>query len=130
MLKTYIRKYKKNNIWILLLGFLIAALQVFSAIIHTFAINELIKSKVINFLLWNILSLSLWGLLFILNYFKGIFEEKITQKISADIREDLANRISTTTYENFINKNEATFVSWFNNDLQQIEDKGINVTVK
>jgi len=97
------RKYKKNNIWILLLGFLIAALQVFSAIIHTFAINELIKSKVINFLLWNILSLSLWGLLFILNYFKGIFEEKITQKISADIREDLANRISTTTYENFIN---------------------------
>ncbi len=125
MLKTYIRKYKKNNIWILLLGFLIAALQVFSAIIHTFAINELIKSKVINFLLWNILSLSLWGLLFILNYFKGIFEEKITQKISADIREDLANRISTTTYENFINKNEATFVSWFNNDLQQIEDKGI-----
>lgn len=125
MLKNYLKKYKLRNFIIIATTFLMSGIQVISSIIHTFSMNSLIAGDVRLFFLWNVLSLILWGLLFIINYFEGIYEEKTIQKISTDIRLDITNRITTTSFANVTSKNEGDFVSWLNNDLQQIEDKGI-----
>lgn len=125
MLKDYIKKYRKRNFGVLALSFLLATVQVFTAVIHTFSTDQLIKGNVKMFFLWNLASLFLWGGIFFINYYKSVFEEKITQKIASDIRVDITKRLSVTSYENFMSKNEGTYVSWLNNDLQQIEEKGI-----
>lgn len=125
MLKDYLNRYKGRNVLILLLTFIIAALQVYSSVIHTFSMNALIKGNVKDFFLWNLFSLMLWGVLFVINYYESIYEERTVQKISTDIRDDIANRLNSTSFSNTTSKNEGTYVSWLNNDIQQIEDKGI-----
>lgn len=125
MLNDYIKKYRKRNFGVLALSFLLAMVQVFAAVIHTFSTDQLIQGNVKMFFVWNLASLFLWGGIFLIDYYKSIFEEKITQNIASDIRVDITKRLSVTSYANFMSKNEGTYVSWLNNDLQQIEEKGI-----
>ena len=125
MLKHYIKKYRYNNLLILLLTFIIAGLQVFSSIIHTFSMDTLIRGQIRPFFLWNVFSLGLWGIIFWINYLEGVYEEKIVQKISTDIRIDITKKITASSFSNVSSKNEGTYVSWLNNDLSQIEDRGI-----
>lgn len=125
MLREYLKKYKLRNFIILSITFLMSVIQVISSIIHTFSMNSLIAGDVKLFFLWNVLSLVLWGILFTINYFEGLYEERTIQKISTDIRLDITHRITTTSFANVTSKNEGDFVSWLNNDIQQIEDKGI-----
>lgn len=125
MLKVYIKEYRGRNFLILILTLIISAIQVYSSIIHTFSMDALIRGNVKDFLLWNILSLGLWAILFIINYLESVYEERTIQKISTDIRDDITGRLASTSFSNMMNKNEGTYVSWLNNDIQQIEDKGI-----
>lgn len=125
MLKDYINRYKRRNILVLLLTFIMASIQVYASVVHTFSMNALIRGDVRFFLLWNLFSLVLWGALFVINYIESVYEERTIQKISANIRDDITKRLSSTSFSNAVKKNEGTYVSWLNNDIQQIEDKGI-----
>ncbi|MFK8199167.1 ATP-binding cassette domain-containing protein [Aerococcaceae bacterium zg-1292] len=76
-------------------------------------------------MLWNGISLIMWAILFIINYFASAYEEKVIQLISSDIREYIANKLSVASFQNVKSNNEGTYISWLNNDIQQIEANGL-----
>ncbi|MBF6979310.1 ABC transporter ATP-binding protein [Aerococcaceae bacterium zg-BR22] len=67
----------------------------------------------------------MWAILFIINYFASAYEEKVIQLISSDIREYIANKLSVASFQNVKSNNEGTYISWLNNDIQQIEANGL-----
>lgn len=126
MLKYFLKKYRVQNFIILFATFIICLIQIISAVIHTFSTDALIKGNVRLFIVWNMISLSLWGILFVLNYYTSAYEEKIVQNISIDIREYITQKIINTDYQNVTQYQDGTYTSWLNNDLQQIQDNGLH----
>lgn len=125
MIKKFIKKYPIQNFIVLSLTFIMALIQTGSAVIHTFATDALIKGNLTNFILWNIFSLTIWGVLFIINYFSSAYEEKVIQLISIDIRNFITEKISVSNYQNVTKQTDGTYASWLNNDIKQIQDNGI-----
>ena len=125
MLRAFIKKYRKKNSVILLLTFIMALIQTTSAVMHTFATDALINGSFLNFMLWNSVSLAMWGVLFILNYYSSAYEEKVVQLISTDIRQFIVEKIEVSPYQHVMKNSEGTYASWLNHDIKQIQDKGI-----
>ena len=125
MIKNFIKKYRIQNFIILSLTFIMALIQTGSAVIHTFATDALIKGNLTNFIAWNMISLTMWGGLFVINYFSSAYEEKIIQLISTDIRNFITEKISASHYQNVTRYTDGTYTSWLNNDIKQIQDNGI-----
>lgn len=126
MVRKFIHKYKFRNIIIFISFILSSLLTTGSSIMLTFSLDALVNLDLRYFVIWNLVSFIMWVLLFILNYFQSAFLEETTQKIIADIRLDIINRIANSSYNNFRKQNEGTYVSWLNNDMKEIETNGIN----
>ncbi|MBS4462040.1 ABC transporter ATP-binding protein [Aerococcaceae bacterium zg-B36] len=125
MMRVFIKRYRKQNICVLFLTFVMTLIQTISAVIHTISTDSLIQGDVKRFVGWNLISLMMWGLLFIINYFAFAYEEKVIQLISSDIREHIVNKLAITSLQNVKMNNDGTYISWLNNDIQQIEMNGI-----
>lgn len=90
----------------------------------TIVANHLIDGNISAFLNSLLYVLALWGATFLIGYIQSLVQEIAIQKISKSIRNDLAIRISKMQLmdvsEHEINK----FVSFMQNDVNQIEEKG------
>lgn len=125
MIKKYIHKYKGRNFLICLGYICISLLTTGSSIMLTFSLDALVNMHIKEFIIWNLASFGMWGLLFIINFFLSPFQERTTQQIVSDIRHEIANRIANTPYQNFKGKNEGVYISWLNTDMREIAEKGI-----
>lgn len=70
--------------------------------------NYLLKEKTLNIVL------AAWILLL---YLIAIQKEQAIRRMSAAIRNDVANRLASTGYEIFHKEDVGAYVSWFSNEM-------------
>lgn len=123
-MKYYLLKHKTTSVTSIILLIINSILQVYAATQMTIVANHLIDGNISAFLNSLLYVLALWGATFLIGYIQSLVQEIAIQKISKSIRNDLAIRISKMQLmdvsEHEINK----FVSFMQNDVNQIEEKG------
>ncbi|MBF0848607.1 ABC transporter ATP-binding protein, partial [Streptococcus danieliae] len=104
--------------------FLGGALKVGSAYCIGNAFTELIKYNIEEFNYY----IKVSGLIFLFYllslYLKITYENYVTQKMITDIRLDISSSITKNNFNTFHNKKTGDYISWLNNDLMLIEQKG------
>ncbi|MCT3342345.1 ABC transporter ATP-binding protein [Lactobacillus johnsonii] len=124
-MKKYIQEFRPQFIFLTLLLTIVAGLDVYGAVIISNVINAIVKRQLAVFYQQLILWILIWGLIIIIRYTLSIFETKFEQGIANKIRADILKAISNESYEKYNNSDSSRFVSWMNNDTQQIVDKGL-----
>jgi ABC-type multidrug transport system fused ATPase/permease subunit len=103
----------------------VAGLEVYGAVIMANVINAVINKHLSKFYTQMIFWLLIWSIIIIIRYSLSIFETKFEQSIANKIRADIVETISHESYQEYNSSDNSKFVSWMNNDTQQIVDKGI-----
>lgn len=124
-MKKYILEFKSQFIFLTLLLTLVAGLDVYGAVIISNVINAIIKHQLTIFYQQIVVWILVWGLIIIIRYTLSISETKFEQGIANKIRANILEAISNESYEKYNNSDNSRFVSWMNNDTQQIVDKGL-----
>lgn len=124
-MKKYIFHYKYKFIFIVMLLIAVAGLEVYGAVIMANVINAVINKHLSKFYTQMIFWLLIWSIIIIIRYSLSIFETKFEQSIANKIRADIVETISHESYQEYNSSDNSKFVSWMNNDTQQIVDKGI-----
>lgn len=124
-MKKYIQEFRPQFILLTLLLTTVAGLDVYGAVIISNVINAIVKRQLTGFYQQIVLWILVWGLIIIIRYTLSIFETKFEQGMANKIRADILNAISNESYEKYNNSDSSRFVSWMNNDTQQIVDKGL-----
>ena len=124
-MKRYILAFKSQFIFLTLLLTLVAGLDVYGAVIISNVINAIIKHQLTIFYQQIVVWILVWGLIIIIRYTLSISETKFEQGIANKIRANILEAISNESYEKYNNSDNSRFVSWMNNDTQQIVDKGL-----
>ena len=125
MFKRFMKMHRKENMIILFFTLGQVIILVMTSLMLSWATNELLAGRLKGFLLWNSFNFFWWGILFIINYYLGAYEEKVVQRISMDMRAYITNKLEVTTYQNVKSKAQGTFVSWLNNDIEKIQEQGV-----
>lgn len=124
MKKYLLRKKKMVGISTFLIA-LRQALGVLGATINAFALTALVKMDLRDFLYQEVFLLLVWmGIIFIEGFLK-VYNIKIIQKIDIEIRKDIVSKFANSNYQEFNSRNMGTYLSWLNNDIEKINQKGI-----
>lgn len=123
-MKKYLLKYKKQNLFIFLLIFITSSLSTFGAVIHMFAFDDLIAGDTRAFVQWYILAFGIYGFYLTLGYFSGVYQEKITQKMTKDLRLDIVQAIEKASFQQYMKNTSGDYISWLSNDLNTINQQG------
>ncbi|RVU71543.1 MULTISPECIES: ABC transporter ATP-binding protein [Lactobacillus] len=124
-MKTYILKSRYKFIFLIFLLVMVAALQVYSAVVMANIINAIVAHHLNVFCQQMLLWFLIWVVIAGIRFSLSILETNFEQGIANNIRNDLVETIANESYEKYNSQDGTKFVSWMNNDLQQVVDKGI-----
>lgn len=62
----------------------------------------------------------------VFTYLISINQTKLKQQIDLLIRQDVAQKLSQSDYQSFHQQTTATYVSWLTNDINTINDFGVD----
>lgn len=126
MIYKYVKvRWRENGLYMLILA-LAALLQTAIAVIAGEQLNQLIKLNFRLFIMWSLVQLGVWALYFGALYVQISYGEVVKQKMSADIRRDLAFKIEKLSFQNFHTRQVGDYSAWLNNDIEMIEQNGFN----
>lgn len=124
-MKKYLLEYKFQLLRLGLLLVIAAGLNVYSAVVMANIINELIAHNLPSFFRQILLWTAIWAIIIIIKFTLSILETNFEQGIANKMRADLVDAISNESYETYNKQDNTRFVSWMNNDTQQVTDKGL-----
>ncbi|WP_252501753.1 ABC transporter ATP-binding protein [Sporosarcina sp. Marseille-Q4943] len=123
-MKKYMLQNLYSNALVFTMVFGLSLLGVATAVILTFATNALLAGDFKTFITWSLINLLAWGLMLLLNYFTSVYQQKVIQKMSTQIRVDFATGLENIDYEAYHERSNGQYISWMTNDLKTIEDVG------
>lgn len=118
----YIKKFWKDNFLIGLILFGSAISQTIASVLNAAALNALIAFDFNGFF---VAALQMFGayLFFLLfTYLQVVKSNQTIQKMITSIRQDITERIESTNYKYFHEKEIGTYASWLSNDMNIIEN--------
>lgn len=124
MKKYLLRKKKMVGISTSLIA-LRQALGVLGAAINAFALTALVKMDIREFLYQELFLLLVWIIIIATEGFLKVYNIKIIQEIDIEIRKDIEFKFVNSDYEEFSSRNIGTYLSWLNNDIEKINQRGI-----
>lgn len=124
-MKKYILEFKYQFAFLTFLLVLVSGLEVLSAVIMANIINAIAIRNINDFMQAIFIWLSIWLGIVVIRYLLSILETNFEQGIANKIRSDLVDAINNENYENYNSQDNARFVSWMNNDTQQIVDRSL-----
>ena len=87
----------------------------------------MVKGDFSTFLTWKLVGIAFSGVYLASLYGYNVQLNKLIQKISIEIRGEIADRIGHANYSTVTEKDVSAYVSWFTSDLEQLEDNGFAV---
>ena len=124
-MKKYILKFKYR---FLLICFLILLRQLFlmkSNFLNADAITVLTNRNLHSFI-EIILFLSVtWIFIIVIDRVVKVREEMFIQDIGIDVKDNLSSRLIELDIEKYKDNSSGVYQSWFNNDIQMIQEKGL-----
>ena len=122
----YIKGRWRSTLFLILIILIGALAQVISAYMIGSSFNRLLANDFDGFIYFGSLSLLCFFVYLLLSAFRIIYENRVNQKIIADIRVDIMNSLAKSDYKSFYKREIGTYISWLNNDLMIIEQKGLS----
>ena len=121
----YIKRRWKSTLSLVLIIVIAALSQVISAYMIGSSFNSLLANDFNGFIYFGSMSLLCFFIFLLFTSFRIRYENIVNQKIISDIRADIMNTIASSQYEEFYKREIGTYISWLNNDLLIIEQKGL-----
>lgn len=123
-MKYLIKKFKYKTLFCLIVILLRCCTRVYAGIkltaFYDFIVNPNFASILINIL---ILLIS-WGLTETLALVSEFLKAKLKAQMNNTLREQISKKIIANAYQN--DENQGAYSSWFIQDIQQIDEKGID----
>ena len=120
----YIKKRWKSSLLLILIILINGLLNVFSAYMLGNSFNKLLENDLNNFIYFVSLSASSMFIFVLFSALRIRYENNVIQNMISDIRNDIMKNISQSEYDRFYNREIGTYISWLNNDLLIVEQKG------
>ncbi|MBA1392621.1 ABC transporter ATP-binding protein [Lactobacillus sp. XV13L] len=98
--------------------------QIAAGILDGNALTALTQHNLAGFITNTGLSLLSWGIFLAFFFISSRYSAVTIKTVDNSIRGDLAQVIGRQEYEDFNNRTEADYVSWFTNDVNQINQAG------
>ena len=123
-MRTYILKYKYENLVHILLLALNAAIFVSASVTLALMTNQLVSKQIQSFLALLGLEVGLYVIYLVLNYIITVHQAKLIQKMSLVIRQSYLSKITHHSFSEFRKIDIGEHLSVLNNDIQLIESNG------
>lgn len=122
-MKKQMLTFKKENILIVLLIIVTAFIQIYTSLIHVYALNELVNQSFSSFIRWYLLSFFLWVVYLFTTYYLSIYKGNTIQKMLLEMRSNYTKKVEK--YPKMVSKsNTGESLSILTNDINTIETAG------
>lgn len=124
-MKRYLKMFRGTLMGYTVLTAAIIFSQTFTSVAISKVIDTLIKKNQRQFFFWLALSIIATVFMVLADLYSEIWQQKITQSVDTAIRTDLGTGIANLDYQAVTKRTTGEYSSWFNNDISQIEQKGL-----
>lgn len=124
-MKRYLKMFRGALIGYTILTAAIIFSQTFTSVAISKVIDTLIKKNQHQFFFWLLLSIMTTLFMVLADLYSEVWQQKITQSVDTVIRTDLGTGIANMDYQVVTKRTTGEYSSWFNNDISQIEQKGL-----
>ena len=121
---TYVKRNSGMYVILAILYFGRNLAQIGASIFQGNALTALTQHSLKGFIVDTGLNLLSWGFFLIFFFCSSRYSAVIIRAVDNSIRSSLAHVIGRQEYEGFNNHTEADYVSWFTNDINQINQDG------
>lgn len=123
-MKTYIIRFWKINILVLIVNTFAICAQIIGAFLQMNIFNSVVSFDLIS-LIKAMVQLALALIIsFLFSYLGEILQAKAIQRMNNSLRSDVSNTLSKMEFQQFHKKEIGDYVSWYTNDINQIEQMG------
>lgn len=121
----YLSKIKNKVLLVCLLIVIRQGLGVLGAAINAFALTALVKLNFKEFLLQECYLLIVWTIIIAIEGGLKIYKIKTIQDFDIEIRKNIIGKFARSEYQEFQSRSIGTYLSWSNNDIELINQRGI-----
>ena len=120
-MRKYIVKFWKINCVSAILNIICSGEVVGLNLLMIRAMQGIIELNLYKFIRWMFLDLFLWILYISTDCVRAYFQNKAISKMNNDFRMDLVRNITNNSYQFFHEKDSGEYISWFTNDVSQVQ---------
>lgn len=118
----YLKKYWKENLFVISLLVILCGLQVGANLLMMQAFQGIIDRDMKQFLRWTLLLVAVWFLIYGLTGAETFFRCRVIRSMNNALRQDIANMLLQKSYRQFHRQTVGEYLSLFTNDITQIEN--------
>lgn len=123
-MKKYIYKHKGIFLLMLLVELLVFLFQATSYFVQMKLINTVLEGNIKKLAIQMGTVITFWLIATLFDFWGEAIMSKLIEMMNCDLRNDLSYGIKNMNYQNFHEKNIGEYISWYTNDLNQIEQLG------
>jgi len=101
-------------------------LLVYNMTINARGLNALVNFDFEEFIKQNVYLVILWTVIIVMDIIIKISKENIIQDLIIEIKQTISNYLRNQNYREYHKNSEGKYLSWLNNDMKLIENKGFN----
>ncbi|MBF0715933.1 ATP-binding cassette domain-containing protein [Gemelliphila palaticanis] len=124
-MKSYILKYKYSFVFIFIAIIIRQLFLILSNYLNADAITILTENNLNRFLKIILYLALVWVIIIAIDRIVKVRQEMFVQNIGISIKDELSNSLINKDVQHYKEKSSGTYQSWFNNDIQAIQNKGV-----
>lgn len=124
-MKSYILKYKYSFVFIFIAIIIRQLFLILSNYLNADAITVLTENNLNSFLKIILYLALVWVIIIAIDKVVKVRQEMFVQNIGISIKDELSNSLINKDVQHYKEKSSGTYQSWFNNDIQAIQNKGV-----
>ncbi|WP_347301536.1 ABC transporter ATP-binding protein [Dolosigranulum savutiense] len=122
----YLKKDKKRVFILSMVIIIRQLLLVYNMTINARGLNALVNFDFEEFIKQNVYLVILWTVIIVMDIIIKISKENIIQDLIIEIKQTISNYLRNQNYREYHKNSEGKYLSWLNNDMKLIENKGFN----
>lgn len=125
-MKYYLKKFWKANFLAFFLLLVSCALNTVASLLMMRLFQGIIERDLKQFAFWYLVLMGNWFILIAVNGFETYFEGRAIRTMNNAVRKDMAATLLTKSHGDFHKLDTGEYLSWFTNDINQIENLAWN----
>lgn len=121
-----LKQDKKQMTVVSFLIFVVCLLRVATSVIQVYSFNRLVAMDFRGFLTIELLTLVLWIVLLVINYFSNMTKQKFVTECSHNLRKNYISHMAVQDYQTFKEKSPSDIASVLDNDVEMIENQALS----
>lgn len=118
----YLKKHWGANLLAVLLGLVVSALQTGNNLLMMRSFQSIIELDLRGFLFWSLMLTGSWFILLWVNSLVEFFQGRAIRAMNNAVRRDMTATLLHKSHVEFHGKDTGEYLSWFTNDVNQIEE--------